>query len=142
MIGSSGSQPGRARLVAAGAVELRLVVRSVFWRLRLVFVLEQAENDEEAPLEWFRLNPDDGEDSTEVSDSSGEEEGEEEEGDEEEALEVGADGQPQLDRASSNEPRPTEPATARGDQAETNQPDAPGTGTADPSGPPNPSVVS
>ena len=35
-----------------------------------------------------------------------------EEGDEEEAPEVEADGQPQLDRASSNEPRPTEPAAA------------------------------
>ena len=107
-----------------------------------VFVPEQAENGEEAPPEWFGLNPDDGEDSAEVIDSSGEEEGEEAEGDEEEAPEVGADVQPQLDRASSNEPCPIEPAAARGDQAETNQPAAPPTGTADPSGPPNPSVVS
>ena len=50
-----------------------------------VFVPKLAENGEEAPPEWFRLNPDDGEDSAEVIDSSGEEEGEEEEGDEEEA---------------------------------------------------------
>ena len=59
-----------------------------------VFVPERTENGEEAPLEWFGLNPDDGEDSAEVIDSSGEEEGEEEEGDEEEAPEVEADGQP------------------------------------------------
>ena len=107
-----------------------------------VFIPERAMNGEEAPPEWFGLNPDDGEDSAEVIDSSGEEEGEEEEGDEEEAPEVGADGQPQLDRASSNEPCPTEPAAARGDQAETNQSAALATGTADPSGPPNPFVVS
>ena len=80
-----------------------------------ISVPERAENGEEAPPEWFGLNPDDGEDSAEVIDSSGEEEGEEEEGGEEEAPEVEADGKPQLDRASSNEPRPTEPAVARGD---------------------------
>ena len=59
-----------------------------------VFIPERDENGEEAPPEWFGLNPDDGEDSAEVIDSSGEEEGEEEEGDEEEAPEVEADGQP------------------------------------------------
>ena len=107
-----------------------------------VFVPERAENGEEAPPKLFGLNPDDGEDSAEVIDSSGEEEGEEEEGDEEEAPEVEADGQPQLDRASSNESRPTEPAVARGDQAETNQPAAPTTGTADPSGRSSLSVAS
>ena len=81
-----------------------------------VFIPERDENGEEAPPEWFGLSPDDGNDSAEVIDSSGEEEGEEEEGDEEEAPEAGADGQPQLDHAYSNEPRPTEPAAARGDQ--------------------------
>ena len=75
-------------------------------------------------------------------DSSGEEEGEEEEGDEEEAPEVEADGQPQPDRASSNELPSTEPAVAKGDQTETNQPAAPATGTADPSGPSSPSAAS
>ena len=59
-----------------------------------VFVPERAENGEEAPPEWFGLNPDDSGDSVEVIDSSGKEEGEEEEGDEEEAPEVEADGQP------------------------------------------------
>ena len=107
-----------------------------------ISVPERAENGEEAPPEWFGLNPDDGEDSAEVIDSSGEEEGEEEEGDEEEAPELEADGQPQPDRSSSNEPRPTKPAVARGDQAETNQPTTPATGTADPSGPPSPSAAS
>ena len=80
-----------------------------------IFIPERAENGEEAPPEWFGLNPDNGEDSAEVIDSSGEEEGEEEEGDEEEAPEVEADGQPQPDHASCNEQRSTEPAIARGD---------------------------
>ena len=74
-------------------------------------------------------------------DSSDEGEGEEEEESEEEAPEVGADGQPQLDRASSNEPRPSEPAAAEGDQAETDQPAAPPTGTTDSTVPPNPSAA-
>ena len=56
------------------------------------------------PPEWFGLNPDYGEDSAEVIDSSVEEEDEVEDGSETEAPEDGADGQPQLDRASSNEP--------------------------------------
>ena len=78
------------------------------------------------------------EDSAEVIDSRGEEEGEEEEG-EEEAPEVGADGQPQVDRASSNEPRPSKPAATGGDQAETDQPAAPPTGATNSSDPSNPS---
>ena len=103
------------------------------------FVPELNENGAEAPPEWFGLNPEDGDDSAEVIDSSGEEEDEEEEEGEEEALEVGADGQPQLDRASSNEPRPSEPATTGGDQAETDQPAAPPTASSDPL---NPSAAS
>ena len=75
-------------------------------------------------------------------DSISEEEGEAEEEGEEEAPEVGAGGQPQLDRASSNKPRPTEQATARADQAKTDQPAAPLTGAADSSDPPNPSAAS
>ena len=106
-----------------------------------VFVPERVENGAEAPPEWFGLNPEDGEDSAEVIDSSGEEEDEEEEEGEEEAPEVGADGQPQLDRASSNEPRPSEPAATEGDQAETDQPAAPPTGTTDSTVPPNPSAA-
>ena len=106
-----------------------------------VFIPERAENGDEAPPEWFGMNPADSEDSAEVIDSSGEEEGEAEEEGEEEAPEVGADGQPQLDRASSNEPRPTEPATTGGDQAETDQPAAPPTGATDSSDPPNPSAA-
>ena len=102
---------------------------------------ERAENGDEAPPEWFGMNPTDDEDSAEVIDSSGEEEGRAEEEGEGEAPEVGADGQPQLDRASNNEPRPTEPATTGGDQAETDQPAAPPTGAADSSDPPNPSAA-
>ena len=99
-----------------------------------VFIPERAENGAEAPLEWFGLNPEDGEDSAEVIDSIGEE-------GEEEASEVGADGQPQLDRASSNKPRPGEPAATGGDQAGTDQPAAPPTGATESSDPPNPSAA-
>ena len=42
MIVSGGSRLLRTRLVAGGAVELRLVARFVFWRLRLTFVLRLA----------------------------------------------------------------------------------------------------
>ena len=101
-----------------------------------IFVPELAENGAEAPPEWFGLNPEDGEDSAEVIDSSDEGEDKEEEEGEEEAPEVGADGQPQLDRASSNEPRPSKPTTAEGDQAETDQPASQPAGTTDSTIPP------
>ena len=107
-----------------------------------VFVPELAENGTEVPREWFGLNPEDGEDSAEVIDSSDEGKGGEEEESEEEAPKVGADGQPQLDRASSNEPRPSEPAAAEGDQAETDRPAAPPSGTTDSTVLPNPSAAS
>ena len=106
-----------------------------------LFVPERVENGAEAPPEWFGLNPEDGEDLAEVMDSSDEGEGGEEEESEEEVPEVGVDGQPQLDRASSNEPRPSERTTAEGDQAETDQPAAPPTGTTDSTVPPNPSAA-
>ena len=71
------------------------------------------------PEEWFGLNPADGEDSVEEIDSS--DEGEEEEGEDgEDAVpDGGATGQPQLDRASSNEARGSAPPAAGDDQAET-----------------------
>ena len=106
-----------------------------------IFIPELAENGAEAPPEWFRLNPEDGEDSAEVIDSSDEGEDEDEEEGEGEAPEVKTDGQPQLDHASSNEPRPSEPTAAEGDQAETGQPAAPPTGTTDSTVPPNPSAA-
>ena len=106
-----------------------------------IFVPELAENGAEAPPEWFGLNPEDGEDSAEVIDSSDEGEDEEEEEGEEEATEVGADGQPQLDRASSNESRLSETAAA-GDQAETDQPAAQPAGTTDSTIPLTPSAAS
>ena len=84
-----------------------------------VFVPERAAGGEEVPPEWFGMNPDFGEDSAEVIDSSTEEEGEAKDEGEMETPEVGAGDQPQLDRASSNESRPTGPAAAGGDQAET-----------------------
>ena len=74
--------------------------------------------------------------------SSVEEEGEAEDGGEMETPEDEADGQPQLDRASSNEPRPTESAAAGGDQAETAQPADPTSDTAISSEPPNLSAAS
>ena len=84
-----------------------------------IFVPERSEDGEEVPPEWFGMNPDYGEDSAEVIGSSVEEEGEAEVGGEAEAPEDGADGQPQLDRTSSNEPRAAGRTAAGGDQAKT-----------------------
>ena len=72
------------------------------------------------PEEWFGLNPADGEDSAEEIDSSDEGEEEGEEG-EDAGPDCGAAGQPQLDRASSNEARAGAPPAAGDDQAETRQ---------------------
>ena len=88
------------------------------------------------------MNPDYGEDSAEVIGSSIEEEGEAMDGGEVEAPKDGADGQPQLHRASSNEPRATDPTAAGGDQAETSQPAAPTPDAGASSDPPNPSAAS
>nr|XP_020155049.1 actin cytoskeleton-regulatory complex protein PAN1-like [Aegilops tauschii subsp. strangulata] len=96
-----------------------------------VFVPELNENGVEVPLEWFGLNPDDGEDSAEEIASSDEGEDEEDEDDEDGAPEVRAGGQPQLDRASSTEPRASMPTVAEGDQAETRQPATPPAGALD-----------
>src|SRR3954471_1359763 len=99
-----------------------------------VFVPERADNGEEAPPEWLGMNPNYGEDSADVIGSSAEEGDEVEAGDEMEAPEAGAGDQPQLDRASNNEPRPTAPTAAGGDQAES----APASDTAISAEPPNP----
>ena len=107
-----------------------------------IFVPERSEDGEEVPPEWFGMNPDYGEDSAEVIGSSTEEEDEAEDRSETEAPEDGADGQPQLDRASSNEPRPTGPTAAGGDQAETAQPTPPVRDTVVSSDPPNPDAAS
>ena len=106
-----------------------------------VFIPELVDDGGEARLEWFGLNPEDSEDSAEVIDSSDEGEDAEDEESKVDAPEVGADSQPQLDRAPSNEPRPNEPAATKGDQAETDQPAAPPTGTTDSTVPPNPSAA-
>ena len=58
-----------------------------------------------------------------------------------EVPEDGAGGQPQLDHASSNEPRQEKATAAGGDQTETAQPAAPAPDTTVPSNPPNPSAV-
>jgi len=76
-----------------------------------------------------------------VIDSSTEEEGEVEDKGEMEAPEDGAGDQPQLDRASSNEPRPTGPTAAGGDQAKIAQPTPPAPATALSSDPRNPSAA-
>ena len=88
------------------------------------------------------MNPDYGEDSAEVIGSSVEEEDEAEDGGEAEAPEGGADGQPQPDRASSNEPRATKSTAAGGYQAETSQPAAPTPDAGASSDPPTPSAAS
>ena len=126
------------------AVEGTLIERAVAiaeYTDTSVFVPEQAKGGEEVPPEWFGMNPEYGEDSVEVIDSSTEEEDEAEDEGEAEVPEGGAGGQPQLDRASSNEPRPSEPAATEGGQAETDQPATPPTATADSSDPPNPSAA-
>lgn len=102
----------------------------------IVFVPERAEGGEEVLPEWFGMNLEYGEDSTEVIDSSTEEE------DEGEAPEDGAGGQPQLDRASSNEPRQEKATAAGGDQAETAQPTAPAPDATISSDPPIPDAAS
>ena len=107
-----------------------------------IFIPERSEDGEEVPPEWFGMNPDYDEDSAEVIGSSVEEEGEAEDGSETEAPEDGAYGQPQLDRASSNEPRATEPTAAGGDQAKTAQPAAAAPDTAVSSDPSNLSAAS
>ena len=88
------------------------------------------------------MNPDYDEDSAEVIGSSAEEEGEAEDGGETEAPEDGAGDQPQLDRASSNEPRREKATAAGGDQTETAQPTAPAPDTAVSSDPPIPDAAS
>ena len=95
-----------------------------------VFVPEQAEGGEDVPPEWFGMNPEYGKDSAEVIDSSTEEEGEAEDEGETEVPEGGAGDQPQLDRASSNEPRREKATAAGGDQTETAQLAAPAPDTA------------
>ena len=88
------------------------------------------------------MNPDYSEDSAKVIGSSVEEEGDAEDGGEAVAPEDGADGQPQLDRASSNEPHATNPTAVGGDQAETSQPVAPTPGVGASSDPPSPFAAS
>jgi len=107
-----------------------------------VFVPERAEGGEEVPLEWFGMNQEYGEDSAEVIDSSTEEEDEAEDEGEAEVPEDGAGGQPQLDRASSNEPRQEKTTAAGGDQTKTAQPTAPTPDTATSSDPPIPDAAS
>ena len=107
-----------------------------------IFVPERSEDGEEVPPEWFGMNPNYGEDSAEVIGSSVEEEDEAEDGGEAEAPEDGADGQPQPDRASSNEPRQEKTTAVGGDQTETAQPTAPAPDTAVSSDPPNPDAAS
>ena len=107
-----------------------------------IFVPELAENGAEAPPEWFGLNLEDGEDSAEVIDSSDEGEDEEDEEGGEDVPEVGADGQPQLDRTSNNKPRSSASTAAEGVQAETDQPASQPAGTTDSTIPPTPSAAS
>ena len=107
-----------------------------------IFVPDRAEDGREAPPEWFGMNPDYDKDSAEVIASSAEEEGEAEDEGETEAPEDGTGDKPQLDRASSNEPRREEATAAGGDQTETAQPTAPVPDTAISSDPPNPDAAS
>ena len=87
------------------------------------FAPEVDDNVVAQPEEWFGLNPADGEDSAEEIDSS--DEGKEEEEGEDAAPDGGAAGQPQPDRASSNEAHANAPPATGDDQAETRQPATP-----------------
>ena len=107
-----------------------------------VFVPERAEGSEEVPAEWFGMNPEYGEDSAEVIDSSTEEEDEAEAEGVAEVPEDGVGGQPQLDRASRNEPRQEKATAAGGDQTETAQPTTPAPDTSVSSDPPLPDAAS
>ena len=73
----------------------------------------------------FGLNPADDEDSAEEIDSSNEGEEEEEEDGQDAAPDDGAAGQPQPDRASSNEAHVNMRTTAGDDHAETRHPATP-----------------
>ena len=124
------------------AVERDLVKRAAViaeYTNTSIFVAELAEKGAEPPQLWFGLNPEDDEDSAEMTDSSDEGEDEEDEEGEEGVPEVGADGQPQLDRASNHEPRSSVPTAAGGDQAETDQPSTPPADACDSSNQPDPS---
>ena len=125
------------------AVERDLIRRAAIaeYTNTSVFVLELIENDAKAPPEWFGLNLEDDEDSTKMIDSSDEGEDEEDEEGEEDVPEVGADGQPQLDRASNNEPHSSASTAAGGDQVEIDQPSTPPTGTTDSANRPDPSAA-
>ena len=107
-----------------------------------VFVPEWAEGGKEVLAEWFGMNPEYGEDSAEVIDSSTEEEDEAEAGGEAEVPEDGAGGQPQLDRASSNVPRQEKATATGGDQTKTAQPTTPAPDTAVSFDPPLPGAAS
>ena len=78
----------------------------------------------------------------EVIGSSTEEEDEAEDEGETEVPEDGAGDQPQLDRASSNEPRPEKATAAGGHQIKTAQLAAPAPDTAFSSDPPIPDAAS
>ena len=107
-----------------------------------VFLLERAQGGEEVPAEWFGMNPEYGEDSAEVIDYRTKEEDEAEAEGQAELPEDGAGGQPQLDRASSNEPCLEKATAIGGDQAETAQPTAPAPDTAVSSDPSIPDAAS
>ena len=107
-----------------------------------VFVPKRAEGGEEVLPEWFGMNPEYGEDSAEVIDSSIEKEDKAEAEGEADVPEDRAGGQPQLDRASSNEPRQEKTTAAGGSQTETAQPTAPAPDTAISSDPPIPDAAS
>ena len=90
----------------------------------------ELNDDGVAQQEWFGLYPANGEDSAEEIDSSDEGEEEEEEDSEDVVPDVGAAGQPQPDRASSNVARASAPPATGDDQAETRQPATPPADTA------------
>ena len=90
-----------------------------------VFITDLSDYGVVVPADSFGLKPADGEDSAEEIDSSDEGEDEEDEDGEDAAPNSRADGQPQLDRASSNKAPANTPTTAGDNQAETRHPATP-----------------
>ena len=131
----------QAELVAVEGALIERAVAIADYTDTSVLVPERAAGGEEVPPEWFRMNPDFGEDSAEVIDSSIEDDGEADDEGNMEVPEEGAGGQPQLDRASSNEPRPEKATAVGGDQTETAQPAAPAPDAAVSSDPPIPDAA-
>lgn len=132
------SRTSNEELVAVRGALIHHAAAIVEYTDTCFFAPELNKEGAEVPPDLFGLNPEDGEDSPEEIASSDEGGDEESEDGEDAALEDGADGQPQLDCASSNEPHASTSIAVGDDQAETHQPTTPPAGAADSTNLPDP----